>query len=76
MVYDQKNCNYLVRYLQTTAPFIHRPLSIYLNKVIEEDCIIQKVIEPQLDETLAQQYQAHRDFHVPGCLVIHALKSS
>ncbi|HEU5376247.1 MAG TPA: class I SAM-dependent methyltransferase [Ktedonobacteraceae bacterium] len=61
---------------QTAAPFIHRPLSTYLNSIIAEGCILHKVIEPRLDDALAQQYQAQRYSHVPGYLVIHALKSS
>lgn len=61
---------------QAVAPFIHRPLSTYLNSIIEEGCTLQKVIEPQLDEALTQQYQAQRYSHVPGYLVIHALRSS
>jgi 2-polyprenyl-3-methyl-5-hydroxy-6-metoxy-1,4-benzoquinol methylase len=61
---------------QTYGHFIHRPLSTYLNSVIQEGCTLRQVIEPQLDEALAQQYQAQRYWHVPGYLVVHAVKSS
>ena len=61
---------------QTYANFIHRPLSTYLNSIIQEGCALQKVIEPQLNEAVAQQYQAHRYWHIPGYLVIHAIKST
>ena len=47
-----------------------------LNPVIQEGCTLQKVIEPQLDEAIARQYQAERYWHVPGYLVIYAAKSS
>jgi len=56
--------------------FIYRPLSTYLNSVMQAGCTLQRVIEPQLDEALAQQYQAQRYWHVPGYLVVHAVKSS
>jgi hypothetical protein len=61
---------------QTYAHFIHRPLSTYLNSIIQEGCTLQKVMEPQLDEAIARQYQAQRYWHVPGHVVIHAVKSS
>ncbi|MFL5654570.1 MAG: class I SAM-dependent methyltransferase [Ktedonobacteraceae bacterium] len=61
---------------QTYAHFIHRPLSTYINSVVQEGCTLQKVIEPQLDEAIARQYQAERYCHVPGYLVISATKSS
>ncbi len=61
---------------QTYAHFIHRPLSTYLNSIIQEGCALQKVVEPQLDEALAKQYQAQRYWHVPGYVIIHAVKSS
>jgi len=60
---------------QTYGYFIHRPLSTYLNSVIQEGCTIQNVIEPQLDGTIAQQHHAERYWHVPGYIVICATKS-
>lgn len=39
---------------QTYGYFIHRPLSTYLNDLIREGCMLQKMIEPQLDEAIAR----------------------
>ena len=61
---------------QTYGHFIHRPLSTYLNSIIQEGCVLQKVLEPQLDEAVAHQYHAERYWHVPGYVVIHAVKPS
>lgn len=61
---------------QTYDHFIHRPLSTYLNSVIQEGCTVQRVIEPRLDEAIAQHYQAERYSHVPGYIVIYAIKTS
>jgi len=61
---------------QTYGHFIHRPLSTYLNSVIQEGCVLQQVIEPQLDEEVAQQARAERYMHVPGYIVIYATKSA
>jgi hypothetical protein len=44
--------------------------------VIEAGCTLQKVIEPQLDETIAEQLKAERYWFVPGYLVIFATKFS
>jgi hypothetical protein len=59
---------------QTYGHFIHRPLSTYLNSVIQAGCSIQAVIEPQLDEEIAREHQAERYWHVPGYIVICATK--
>ena len=59
---------------QTYGFFVHRPLSFYLNSLVQEGCALQKVIEPRVDETIAQQYQAERYFHIPGYIVIYATK--
>ena len=60
---------------QTYGHFIHRPFSTYLNSIIQEGCILQKVLEPQLDEAVARRYHAQRYWHVPGYVVIHAAKT-
>jgi 2-polyprenyl-3-methyl-5-hydroxy-6-metoxy-1,4-benzoquinol methylase len=60
---------------QTYGHFIHRPLSTYLNSVIQAGCTIQNVIEPQLDRNIAQQHHTERYWHVPGYIVICAMKS-
>ena len=55
--------------------FIHRPLSTYLNSVIQVGCAIQQVLEPPLDHEIAQRLQAERYAHVPGYIVISTVKS-
>ena len=61
---------------QTYGHFLHRPLSTYLNSVIEAGCMLQRVIEPQLEQTIAERYCAERYWLVPGYLVIFATKFS
>lgn len=60
---------------QNLGHFIHRPLSTYLNSILQEGCTIQNVIEPQLDEAIASQHNAERYWHVPGYIVISASKA-
>lgn len=54
----------------------HRPLSTYLNLLVEERCIFQRMIEPRLDEELVRQYgEKHaRNVYVPQFVVIHATR--
>jgi len=59
---------------QNISHFFHRPLSAYINLVIQEGCNIQSMIEPQLDAEVAQRYSNDRDVHVPSFLVIEAVK--
>jgi 2-polyprenyl-3-methyl-5-hydroxy-6-metoxy-1,4-benzoquinol methylase len=59
---------------QTFGYFFHRPLSSYLNLVIQEGCILQQIIESQLGEELAQQLGNDRDVYVPSFIVIHAAR--
>lgn len=54
--------------------FIHRPLSTYFNSVIQAGCTIQQVLEPQLDHDVAHRLRADRYVHVPGYIVIAAVK--
>jgi 2-polyprenyl-3-methyl-5-hydroxy-6-metoxy-1,4-benzoquinol methylase len=61
---------------QTYGHFFHRPLSFYLNSVIQAGCTLQQIIEPQLEEIIAQQYDAERYRHVPGYILISAIKVS
>lgn len=61
---------------QTFGYFIHRPLSTYLNSVIEAGCTLQKIIEPQLEKTVAELHHAERYWSVPGYIIIFATKSS
>ena len=61
---------------QSYSHFIHRPLSTYLNNVIQEGCTLQKVIEPCLDENIASQLDAERYACIPGYIVIYATRTS
>src|SRR5262249_44032164 len=61
---------------QTYGYFIHRPLSTYLNSVIAAGCTLQKVLEPQLEQAIAQLHHAERYWSVPGYIVVLATKSS
>jgi 2-polyprenyl-3-methyl-5-hydroxy-6-metoxy-1,4-benzoquinol methylase len=60
---------------QTYAYLFHRPLSSYVNFVIQEGCILQHIIEPQLSQELAQQLGNDKDVHVPSFIVIHATRA-
>jgi 2-polyprenyl-3-methyl-5-hydroxy-6-metoxy-1,4-benzoquinol methylase len=60
---------------QTYGYFIHRTLSTYLNSVLRAGCVIEQVLEPQLDREIAALHQAERYASVPGYLVIAATKS-
>jgi 2-polyprenyl-3-methyl-5-hydroxy-6-metoxy-1,4-benzoquinol methylase len=54
----------------------HRPLSAYINFLIQEGCTLQAMIEPQLDESVAgQDAILERYIHVPGYVVIHAARN-
>ncbi len=60
---------------QTYAYLFHRTLSTYINFVIEEGCILRKILEPQLSEELARpDALAERSLHVPHFVVIHAVR--
>lgn len=61
---------------QTYGHFFHHPLSFYLNSVLQAGCTLQQVIEPQLEENIAQHYDAKRYGHVPGYILISAIKVS
>jgi 2-polyprenyl-3-methyl-5-hydroxy-6-metoxy-1,4-benzoquinol methylase len=56
--------------------FIHRPLSTYLNSIMQAGCVLQRVIEPQLEHTVAQRHHAERYWLVPGYIVLFAIRSS
>jgi 2-polyprenyl-3-methyl-5-hydroxy-6-metoxy-1,4-benzoquinol methylase len=61
---------------QTYGYFVHRPLSFYLNSIIQAGCMLQQIIEPQLEEAIARQYDAERYYQVPGYIVISAIRTS
>lgn len=53
----------------------HRTLSTYINLIIENNCQIKKIIEPQLSDELALKFVRHtRDNHVPSFLIMQAIK--
>jgi hypothetical protein len=60
---------------QTYGHFIHRPLGTYLNSVIAAGCTLQRIIEPQLEKTIAELHHAERYWSVPGYIIIFATKS-
>lgn len=60
---------------QTFGYLFHRPLSSYLNLVLQEGCLLQHIIEPQLNAALAQEIGNDRDVHVPSFIVIAARKA-
>lgn len=60
---------------QQYGHFIHRPLSTYFNSVMQAGCTLQQVIEPQLEQTLAEQFNAERYWAVPGYIVLFATKT-
>lgn len=58
---------------QSYAYLFHRPLSAYINFLIEEGCLLRKMLEPRLSEELAHQDAlAERSLHVPQFVVIRA----
>jgi hypothetical protein len=54
--------------------FIHRPLSTYLNSIISSGCLLQRIIEPQLEHQVAQVHHAERYWFIPGYIVIFAAR--
>ncbi len=54
----------------------HRPLSSYLNLVIEAGCVVQRIVEPRLSKEIVQQYgiEHARNAYVPQFLVVAATK--
>ena len=60
---------------QIVGYYIHRPLSAYLNLVIDAGCTLQKVIEPTLTpQGIAALGEQNRNLHVPNFIVISAQK--
>jgi len=53
----------------------HRPLSTYINLIVESGCEIIKMVEPKLDEAVAQKNpRGQREAHVPSFVIVHAVK--
>ena len=60
---------------QIVGYYIHRPLSAYLNLVIDAGCTIRQVIEPTLTpEGIAVLGEQNRNRHIPNFIVISARK--
>ena len=60
---------------QIAGYYIHRPLSAYLNLVIDAGCTIRQVIEPTLTpEGIAVLGEQNRNLHIPNFIVISARK--
>jgi 2-polyprenyl-3-methyl-5-hydroxy-6-metoxy-1,4-benzoquinol methylase len=59
---------------QNIAWLFHRPLSSYLNLVLDAGCTLRRVVEPRLSPELAQQIGNDRDVHVPSFLVVAAVR--
>jgi 2-polyprenyl-3-methyl-5-hydroxy-6-metoxy-1,4-benzoquinol methylase len=53
--------------------YFHRPLSDYLNLVIEQHCVIRKVVEPRLSPESISRI-GPRNAHVPNFIVVSAVK--
>lgn len=68
---------YLAEYClpQPFGCLFHRPLSHYLNAVLQRGCAIQELVEPKLDPAYASSAPGHeRNVHVPSFIVIRAAK--
>jgi hypothetical protein len=53
----------------------HRPLSDYLNALVQRGGVLQAVVEPRLDSEQARAVpEAARNFHVPSFIVIQVNK--
>ncbi len=62
---------------QLVGYYIHRPLSVYLNLVIDAGCVIRKVIEPTLTpEGVAALGHKDRNLNIPNFIVISAQRES
>lgn len=56
---------------------IHRPLSYYVNALIEREASIEAMVEPRLDPALAEAVpELLRHVHVPGFVALHAKRSA
>ncbi|MHB8576710.1 MAG: class I SAM-dependent methyltransferase [Dehalococcoidia bacterium] len=60
---------------QAVSMRFHRPLSRYLNAVIDGGCRLRKLVEPRLGDEWAEGDPAQaRNAHVPSFIVVHASK--
>jgi 2-polyprenyl-3-methyl-5-hydroxy-6-metoxy-1,4-benzoquinol methylase len=62
---------------QFIGVFFHRTLSTYLNFLINNDCTLDQMIEPQLPKEIVEQFHRHeRNLHVPSFLVVKFHKNT
>jgi SAM-dependent methyltransferase len=59
---------------QPIGSLFHRPLSRYINLVLESDCTLHRIIEPQIERDVADHIGNDRDLHVPSSIVISAIR--
>jgi 2-polyprenyl-3-methyl-5-hydroxy-6-metoxy-1,4-benzoquinol methylase len=58
---------------QSVGYYVHRPLSAYLNVIIDAGCRIRRVVEPTLTpDGVAELGAGNRNTRVPNFIVIHA----
>ena len=50
----------------------HRPLSSYLNALVQLDCRLREIVEPGQDPSVAEGVEAY--IHLPNVLVVAATK--
>jgi 2-polyprenyl-3-methyl-5-hydroxy-6-metoxy-1,4-benzoquinol methylase len=55
---------------QTFGHFVHRPLSAYINTLLDAGFTLRRMVEPQLGEEGAQALQNDRDCHVPSFVAL------
>lgn len=67
---------YLHPYIQpqTFGHFFHRPLSAYINTLLDAGLTLRRMVEPQLSEEGAQALQNDRDCHVPSFVALRLTK--
>ncbi len=80
--YHAKGCIHIEEYFdefeikQTFGYAFHRPLSAYINFLIDNSCILRRMVEPTLSpEGLQVLGPDNRNMHVPNFIVISASKS-
>lgn len=68
---------YLNEYIvpATYGESYHRTLSTYINFLIDQHIVLDRMIEPQLSKEIAEEFSQHRkNYHIPSYLIISAHK--
>jgi SAM-dependent methyltransferase len=79
-LWKEKGCVEVREYFQEHerpvrfGALFHRPLSRYLNLVIDLGCRITRIIEPQLPAESVSEMGTDRDVHVPSFIVVAAVR--